>query len=246
MKLKNQTILITGGGRGIGLAFVEELYRDNKILITGRNEAVLGQAKEKFPEISTYVSDVADPSQIRALKEKVEKEHPALSVLINNAGVAQTVNLTKEVEDDFLFREIEINLKGVIRMVNAFLPLLNRQSESMIVNVSSGLAYLPFTSQPIYGAAKAGLHSYTLSLRTQLSKSPTKVVEVFPPVVETDMTTKITGFAKMSPEKHAKCVLAAINKGREEIRPGDSNFLYYASRIAPKFALSQLTRMTNP
>jgi uncharacterized oxidoreductase len=241
-QLTNRTILITGGSRGIGLALVELLAKTNKVLITGRNSETLEAVKTRFPEVTAFECDVADPGQIDALKKKIEKSFPTLDMLFNNAGIAQTVNLTREVEDAFLMRELEVNLKGVIRMVNAFLPVLLKQPHALIVNVSSGLAYLPFPSQPIYCAAKAGVHSYTISLRQQLAKTAVKVIEVLPPVVETDMTAKITAYKKMSALTHAEKVIAGITRGKTEIRPGISQMLYLASRLIPAATFKQMAK----
>ena len=242
MQLSNRTILITGGSRGIGLALVQLLAEKNQVLVTGRNAETLKAVKVRFPSVATFECDVADVTQINALKDRVKKEFPTLDTLFNNAGIAQTVDLTREVKDEDLLRELDVNLKGVIRMVNAFLPILLAQPQASIINVSSGLAYMPFPSQPIYGAAKAGVHSYTLSLRAQLARTSVEVIEVLPPVVETDMTAKITRYKKMNALTHAQKVIAGIEKGRREIRPGVTRWLYLAARLAPQFTLEQMAK----
>src|SRR5260370_14155505 len=145
MKLTNNSILITGGGSGIGYELNKQLTGvGNTILITGRDQAKLDRAKATFPKLHTFQSDVSDPEAIVALYEKVTKQFPELNILINNAGIMREINVHDKagsLED--ITREIEINLNGPIRMVKQFLPHLKTKSEAAIMNVSSGLAFVP-------------------------------------------------------------------------------------------------------
>ncbi len=166
MKLTNNTILITGGGSGIGYELTKQLTAlGNTILITGRNQAHMDRAKAAFPKIHTFRSDVSDPKAIATLYEQVTEQFPELNILINNAGIMREINIhDKAVSLEDITREIEINLSGPIRMVKQFLPHLKTKSQAAVMNVSSGLAFVPLPISPVYCATKAGLHSFTESL----------------------------------------------------------------------------------
>src|SRR6202158_5938920 len=189
MKLSGNTILITGGAGGIGYELTKQLTAlGNTILITGRDQAKMDRAKAAFPHIHTFRSDVSDPEAIATLYEKVTKQLPDLNILINNAGIMREINVhdnAGSLED--ITREIETNLSGPIRMVKQFLPHLKTKSEAAILNVSSGLAFVPLPISPVYCAAKAGLHSYTESLRVQLKNTKVKVFELAPPTTQTEL-----------------------------------------------------------
>src|SRR6267143_895664 len=146
MKLTSNTILITGGGSGIGYELTKQLTAfGNTILITGRDQSKMDRAKAAFPNIHTFRSDVSDPEAIATLYEKVTKQFPELNIVINNAGIMRKINVHDKagsLED--ITREIEINLSGPIRIVKQFLPHLKTKSEAAIMNVSSSLAFVPF------------------------------------------------------------------------------------------------------
>ena len=134
-----------------------------------------------LPGIHTFQSDVSDPESIRSLFLSISEQFANLDTLINNAGVMRNIRLKNEFELANLTQEIDINLNGPIWMIQQFLPLLLKQPESMIINISSGLAFVPFPAAPIYSAAKSALHAYTRCLRAQLKHSSVSVVEVAPP-----------------------------------------------------------------
>src|SRR5260221_13026609 len=189
MKLKNNTILIPGGASGIGYELTKQITAlGNTVLITGRDQARMDRAKAAFPEIHIFQSDVSDPKAIAALYEKVTKQFPVLNILINNAGIMREINVQDKagsLED--ITREIEINLSAPIRMVKQFLPHLKTKSEAAIMNVSSGLAFVPLPISPVYCATKAGLHSFTESLRVQLKNTKVKAFELAPPATQTKL-----------------------------------------------------------
>jgi len=249
MKLTKNTILITGGASGIGFELVKQLSAlDNTIIITGRDSAKLEKAKKAFPKIHTIKSDVSDPTAITALFEQVTKQFPDLNILINNAGIMKTINVhdkTGDLKD--VTEEIEINLNGPIRMVKQFLPHLKTKSEAAIVNVSSGLAFTPLPMSPVYCATKAGLHSFTLSLRVQLKKSKVKVFELAPPATQTELLGDVNpedmkGISIMKVEDMVKVAVKGMQTDQFEIRPGQSNQLKMMSRIAPQFILNQMSK----
>jgi len=181
--------LITGGTTGIGFELAKQFLRlENTVLITGRDRSRLDAAKAKLPGVHTFQSDAADSHAISSLCEKVTREYPELNVLINNAGLMRRINLQEGgSQSEDICREIETNLNGPIRMVQQFLPHLKKKEEAAIVNVSSGLAFVPMALTPSYCATKAAIHSYTQSLRYQLKGTRVEVLELIPPYVQTHL-----------------------------------------------------------
>src|ERR1700720_3120681 len=249
MKLTSNTILITGGGSGIGYELTKQLTAlGNTILITGRNQAHMDRAKAAFPKIHTFRSDVSDPKAIATLYEQVTEQFPELNILINNAGIMRKINVHDKagsLED--ITREIEINLSGPIRMVKQFLPHLKTKSEAAIMNVSSSLAFVPLPISPVYCATKAGLHSFTESLRVQLKNANVKVFDLAPPLTQTELlggfdVEDMKGASLMKVEDMVKVVVKGMQADRFEIRPGQANQLTMMSRVAPGFILTQMSR----
>src|SRR6184192_2949145 len=244
MKLTGRTILITGGSAGIGLAFaVRFLELDNEVIVTGRRKAVLDNVKAKHPKLHTIQSDVSDPAQITALAARVKAEFPRLDVLMNNAGIMQYKNL-KAPEADLagLMAEMNINVGGVIGMTSAFIDILTA-NKGTLINVSSGLAFVPLPSAPIYSATKAAIHSYTQSLRFQLEETGVEVIELMPPAVKTELSAEIAegdGITLMTTDELVKQSFASFKTGKLEIRPGQSNQLAFMRRFAPDFINRQL------
>ena len=249
MKTTKNTILITGGASGIGFELTKRFHKlGNKIIITGRDLAKLKKAQAAMPEIQIIQSDVSNPKEIAALFDKVTKEFPELNMLVNNAGIMRDINLHDadgNLED--ITREIEINLEGPIRMVKKFLPHLKTKKSAAIINVTSGLAFVPLPSAPVYCATKAGLRSYTLSLRVQLKNSSVKVFELAPPATHTELLATMDqddmkGISVMKVEDMVAVAIQAIENDQFEIRPGQSNQLKLMSRVAPDFILKQMSR----
>jgi uncharacterized oxidoreductase len=190
MNLTGNTILITGGGSGIGRGLAESFVDlGNKVIICGRRKAALEQAVASRPALVPLQLDVDDPAVIRDFAARVLKEHPDLNVLVNNAGISRPSKLTElpaGLED--AEATITTNLLGPIRMIAAFLPHLLKKGRAAIINVGSGLAFVPLPAGATYSATKAALHSYTLSLRAQLADTSVEVIEIIPPAVVTDLT----------------------------------------------------------
>ena len=188
MKISGNTILITGGTSGIGLAFAERfLNLGNKIIICGRREERLSQIKEKHPAIVTKKCDIADIKQRTALSNWAIKNFPELNVLINNAGIQLLADLTKPVDMDRINAEVETNLIVPIHLSSLFAEHLATKPEAAIINVSSGLAFAPIAIMPVYCATKAAVHSLTMSMRHQLKNTSVKVFEIIPPGVDTEL-----------------------------------------------------------
>ena len=160
MELTHRTVLITGGTSGIGLEMARQLMsRGNAVIVTGRDPAQIEAARAALPGLHAIRSDVADPDAVTDLHRQVLAEFPDLDILVNNAGVMRNLNLNRAPTLPDLTQEIDIGLAGPIRMIQQFLPHLKARAGAAIINVTSGLAFTPFPSAPVYSAAKAGLHA---------------------------------------------------------------------------------------
>ena len=252
MKLENRTILITGGTAGIGLELAKQLCeRNNTVLVTGRDQEKLDAAARAVPGLHALRSDVADPADITALYDRVVAEFPATDTLINNAGIMRNLDLNEARGLDDVTREIDVNLSGPVRMVQQFLPHLKSRKDALIVNVSSGLAFVPMPAAPVYCATKAALHSFSQTLRLQLKDANVAVVELAPPGTETELyrgefAKETKGQKAMATAELARRAIQGIEAGKSLISPGQANILKAMSRIAPNFMLKQLARLTAP
>ena len=251
MKLENRTILITGGSSGMGLELAKQLLaRHNIVIITGRSEEKLESAKRALPGVHTFKSDVSDPAAIAALHDDVLRQFPALDTLINNAGIMRVQKFNQDQGLEDITREIEICFSGPVRMINQFLPHLKTRKDALLINVSSGVAFIPFPLSPVYSAAKAAIHSFTESLRVQMEGSNVTVIELIPPGVETplyrseEFTQEMKLPKGMDVRVFAKKAITGIEAGKPEIRPGLANVLAIMSRIAPGFMLKQMGKIT--
>jgi uncharacterized oxidoreductase len=188
MNMTGNTILITGGGSGIGRGFAEALHSmGNKVIISGRRREVLDETVAANPGMSATTLDIEDPGSIKEFAALIEKDHPALNVVIHNAGIMRSENLSGTDYLDDAEAMITTNLLGPIRLTAALLPLLKKQPSATIMTVSSGLAFIPLAVTPTYCATKAAIHSYSQSLRYQLQSSNIEVIELVPPYVQTEL-----------------------------------------------------------
>ncbi len=241
MKLSGHTILITGGSVGIGLAFASKfLELGNEVIITGRRQAKLDEAKAKYPKLHTIVSDVSRAAEVTKLAAEVKQRFPKLDVLMNNAGVMVNRNLGKPAADlEALTSEMDTNVHGTIWTTSALIDVL-RANKGTIINVSSGLAFAPLAAAPIYCATKAAIHSYTTSLRFQLQDAGVHVVELMPPAVKTELADVPPEVKVITTDELVAATIPALEAGKVEIRPGQANQLHWMSRIAPGFINEQL------
>ena len=252
MMKSNNTVLITGGGSGIGLALAKKfMENDNRVIITGRNLTKLIKVQTEFPKIHIIQSDVTIEKDVQQLVAQTEKDFGGIDILFNNAGIMNLLDLGNENSDlSEQMNEIEINFNSPIRMLHYFLPQLKKSKNAVLVNTSSGLAYVPFAQAPVYSGTKAALHFWTKAIRPQLARHKIRVVELLPPVVDTKLAKETDlsddKLKPMPPEKLANLFWKDFTSGKEEITPGLSKQLRLMQRLAPNFIFEQLNKDVIP
>jgi len=226
MKTSGNKILITGGGSGIGLALAEALfYKGNEVIICGRRKAQLKAVQSRCPEINFRVCDVSKASSRQALVNWIVTEFKQLNILVNNAGIQRQVDFLKGARDlPAADAEIATNLTAPIHLSAQLLPHLRRKKTAAIINISSGLAFTPIATIPVYCATKAALHSWSVSLRHQLRRTAVRVFEIALPMVATDLSGNRDSSGDsdyiMPPEAVAKGILRAIGRNQYEVALG--------------------------
>jgi uncharacterized oxidoreductase len=188
MKLSGNTILITGGGSGIGRELALRFHDlGNKVIVAGRRREALKETIAGQDRMFVMELDVADPASIRQAAQDLLVGHPDLNILINNAGIMASEEIGASRDLGIAEATVTTNLLGPIRLTNALVDHLKTRLDAAIINVSSGLASVPLVGAPTYSATKAAIHSYTLSLRAALAGA-VEVIELIPPGVQTDLT----------------------------------------------------------
>lgn len=192
MKTTGNTILITGGGSGIGRALAEAFHAlGNQVIITGRRENVLADVVKANPGMAHFTMDATDADGIRAFVDKVIAAHPALNAVVHNAGIMKIEDI--KAAPDYLEtaeETIATNLLAPIRLTSALLRHFLKQQSATVLTVSSGLAFVPMVATPTYSATKAAIHSYSMAIREQLKGTSTQVIEIAPPYVQTELMSK--------------------------------------------------------
>ncbi|NJL77533.1 MAG: SDR family NAD(P)-dependent oxidoreductase [Saprospiraceae bacterium] len=208
--------------REIGLALARKFFdNNNTVIITGRNISKLEKVKLEFPKINIILSDVTQEVDVKQLAETVQNQFGGIDVLINNAGIMTLVDTGNEYNDlNKQMQEIEINYNSPIRVLHYFLPLLKKSKNAVLVNVSSGLAYVPFAQAPVYSGTKSALHFWTLGIRPQLKPHGIKVIELLPPVVDTPLAhgadiAEDDNLKPMPPERLADIFWKEFIRGKE-------------------------------
>ena len=237
MNISGNTVLITGGATGIGYGLAEAFIKSgNTVLICGRRQEKLKEAKNKLPQVQTRQCDVSQKNSRESLYNWIKDNHNDLNILINNAGISRSIDFKKGAselcggED-----EVEVNLVAPVHLAAYFIPLLLEKKQAAIINISSGLGFVPMASTPLYCATKAGIHSFTLSLRHQLKETPVKVFEIMPPIVDTDLgkgstDSSVRIFKGILPSEFAQKVLEALKKDEYEMASGEAKGLMEGSR----------------
>ncbi|MFJ1307483.1 SDR family oxidoreductase [Agrobacterium sp. P15N1-A] len=189
MKIADNTILITGGGSGIGRALAEAFHKaGNRVIISGRRKAVLDEVTAANPGMASMVMDATDAAGIRAFAEALVKAHPTLNAVINNAGIMRPEDIAAAPDYlDTAEETIATNLLAPIRLTAALLPHFLKQPAATVLTVSSGLAFVPMVLTPTYSATKSAIHAYSVALREQLKEMPVEVIEIVPPYVQTTL-----------------------------------------------------------
>lgn len=239
MDLKKSTVLVTGGTSGIGLELVRQLTGlGATIIVTGRKEEALKETQARFPKIHIFRSDVSNPQDIKRLYEAVTRQFPDLNIVVNNAGEMRLLDVQDASKDlENITREIDINLKGAIRMVHQFLPHLLQKPSAAIVNVSSAIAFMPYSTAPVYSASKAGVHAYSQAIRLQLGKTSVKVFELVPPGVNTnlqnDWVLPPNPGQMMDVDKLVNVAIRGLQNDTLEIKPFLVKLIKFLSRLMP-------------
>jgi uncharacterized oxidoreductase len=231
MQLASNTVLITGGASGIGLELARRFMQEGStVIVCGRREEKLAEARKKHPELKTLVCDLAKERDRKRLHEWAVSEFPRLNVLVNNAGIQRRVRMLDQKRWAPTREEIAINLEAPAHLCGLFLPHLLKQERPAILNVTSGLAFAPMASAPFYSATKAALHSFTLSLRHQLAGTPVQVIEIIPPAVNTDLGGVGLHTFGVAVEEFVNAVAMGLREGEPEIAYGYSQRASRASR----------------
>lgn len=237
MNITNNTILVTGGATGIGLAFARAMSSlSNKVIVCGRRKDKLIALKEEVSSIDYFTCDIAVDEEQVELVSFLTRNYPNTNMLINNAGVQYNYQFDGiDSHTDKIEKEIHINFTAQVKLTDRMLPMLMSQKHASIVNVSSALAMVPKQSAPVYCATKAAMHVYSKALRFQLEKSEVDVFEIIPSLVDTDMTAG-RGKNKMHPDTLVKETLKGMESGHLEIRIGKTKLLLLINRILPGLA----------
>lgn len=241
MNIKNKTVLITGGGAGIGLAIAKLLSDEgNRVIITGRSEARLNQALGQLKNATAIVGDVTSEKDVADLVSRVKKDFSDLSILINNAGFGYSYELNDNVNAfTKAHDEIITNYLSVVRLTEALLPVLKKQQASAIVNVTSIVVFAASGILPTYSASKSALHAYTQVLRHSLVNTSVKVFELMPPLVNTDLTKEIGGEENgIPPEQVASELLSGLQADQFEVHVDKTAHLYKAFLASPAEAFA--------
>jgi len=239
------TLLITGGASGIGLALANAFaQRNNKVIVSGRDATRLAAVQCAVPGLEAKRCDLTVSAEREELVSWTLHRFPELNMLINNAGVVHSIDLRSQTFDSDLIRQIAVNLQVPIELALRFLPHFQRRERAALVNVTTGQVYSPNAATPVCSAAKSGLRTWTQAARYQLRDTPVRVFEVLPPLVGTEMIKGLGVPADdaISPGEVADATLKAIAEDEEEIRIGPTKAPYVVSRIAPQRVYRSLNR----
>jgi uncharacterized oxidoreductase len=249
MKTQGNTVLITGGATGIGFSLAEAFVKaGNQVVVCGRREPKLREAKTKLPQVYTKVCDLSKNDERRLLYEWTRSNFNEVNILVNNAGIQRMIDLKKGINELSAGEdEIEVNLKACVHLSALFIPSFLKKKEAAIINVSSGLCFVPIAIMPVYCATKAAIHSFTLSLRHQLRDTSVKVFEVIPPTVDTELDKGARAQRGQEdrgipPVEVAKATLKAVENDQYEVPVGMAENLRTGARTNPEQVFQNMNR----
>lgn len=245
MEISNSTVIITGGSSGIGFEICKQLIESgNKVIACSRSIEKLDLAKKQLSNLIIYQCDIAQESETSAFVDWISINHPEANVLINNAAIVSSTHfVTDELILEKMNDELATNLIAPIRLTKLLYTVLIKNSDPKIINITSGLVYVPRTVYTFYNATKSALHSFTQVLREQLKNEKIKVIEVMFPAVDTPWHKGNTPKIAISPEKAVSEMLKKIGENKVEIRIGKVKLLYFVFRLAPRFAFKKINNV---
>nr|WP_319571261.1 SDR family NAD(P)-dependent oxidoreductase [uncultured Draconibacterium sp.] len=244
MVLQNNTVLITGGSSGVGLELSKKIIaKNNKVLICSRSKEKLEKAKSIHPDINIFQCDISKTTECENLTNWIQEKHPECNILINNAAIVHISDFYTDIKIlEKANSEIQTNLLAPIFLSKLLIPILEKNANPKLINITSGLAYVPKVDYPFYNATKAALHSFTQVLRAQMQKSTISIIEVFLPPVDTPFHKDNPNPPQkaISAEKAVSEMINGIEKEKREIRVGITKLLYLMARLTPKFAFQKV------
>ena len=245
MVLTKNTILITGGSSGLGLEMAKKfLQLGNKVIICSRNPDKLRLTKNRLPEVITFQCDISVEAEQNRLASWIKIHHPDLAILINNAAIVNRTNFITDNESNVkLSNEIATNLIAPIHLIKLLYPVLVKNNNAAVFNITSGLIYTPRSIYPFYNATKSALHAFTQVIRYQLRNEPVKIIEVMFPAVDTPWHQGNAPKSSISTEKAISEMIKGMERNKSEIKVGAVKLLYYLSRIAPGFAFKKINSL---
>lgn len=231
MDLSGHEVLITGGASGIGLGLAQTfLEAGSRVIVCGRRENVLREARKACPGLLTFPCDLTREAERARLAEWIGSEHPGLNVLVNNAGIQQRMSIG---QTDFWIRakeETAINWEAPVHLTFLLLEVLKKAQRAFIVNVTSGLAFVPLAAAPVYCATKAAMHSFSRSLRPMLRGTNVEVIEIIPPAVRTELGGPGLHTSGTPLEEFIQAAAAQLRDGKTEVSYGFSERMSHGSR----------------
>jgi len=238
MALKNNTILITGGTSGLGLEMAKEFIRlGNKVIVCSSTIERLEATKKLLPSVIAYQCDLSIAYDRAQLCDWIKNTHPELGILINNAAI---VHQTSFIDDEDSIskseKEMAINLSAPMHLIKLLFPVLINNPHPKIINITTGLVYVPRVDYPFYNAMKSALHSFTMVLRHQLKDEPIKIIEVLFPSVDTPWHRGNPPKTAITSERAINEMMTGLQSNKDEIKVGRVKILYFLTRIAPEFA----------